>query len=217
ARDAPISSQPRNPLSPSSPALRLVNGVALATAPLKGACVTSGYGRRWGRLHKGVDLAPEAPGRPLPTIVAAADGVVREKRTYRGYGRTLVIDHGDGVFTRYAHLSRFAKGVGEGRRVAFGQPIGTLGASGGRRMGVHLHYEILTGAYREEKLAFALDGRDPLRAPGLVPPVDRDRRMRLTLREPDALAHAAPKDPGRSRSGRSPSGSRWRDWRNSDA
>lgn len=192
-----------------------VRGKLLATTPVRGVCVTSGFGRRWGRLHKGVDYAPrKRAGRP-PRIYAAADGVVREVRYYRGYGRTVVIEHGDGVFTRYAHLSRFAFGLREGRRVRFGRPLGRMGRSGRRRMGVHLHYEVLTGRYHETYRAFALKGNDPLGLPGVR---SAPRPVLVAAHRPRALdALAKPVKPRRAPArDRAPIGGR-AGWRNDDA
>ncbi len=186
-------------------------GVRVATAPTRGVCVTSGFGPRGGRLHKGVDYAPDpkvatagAGVDALPAIHAAADGVVREVRAYRGYGRTVVIDHGGGVHTRYAHLSRFAEGLREGDRVRFGQPIGRMGRSGRRGMGVHLHYELLIGAYRPDRLAFALDGRDPLAAAPATPPVGAVAGAAIA--KTDRAASHRPADPPSSRNPLAPPG-----------
>lgn len=71
-----------------------VNGVELAVAPSPGVCISSGFGTRDGRLHKGVDYWA-AQGNP---ILAAGPGVVAEM-TYRSdYGNMIVLDHGHGVY-----------------------------------------------------------------------------------------------------------------------
>ncbi len=123
-----------------------VRGVSIARAPTTG-CVSSGFGRRApGRPHEGVDLYT---GRPA-SVWAGADGAVTFVGRRRGYGLTVDVSHGDGVATRYAHLSRAT--VTEGVRVRRGDIIGRTGATG-NATAVHLHYEIL------------IDGRpvDPLR------------------------------------------------------
>jgi murein DD-endopeptidase MepM/ murein hydrolase activator NlpD len=103
---------------------------------------TSGFGRRrdpfTGRMtfHPGIDLAAP-PGAP---IYAPADGVVRRIRWDRGYGLVLEIDHGYGVATRYAHISKAAVKIGT--RVKRGQIIAYVGNTG-RSTGPHLHYEVL--------------------------------------------------------------------------
>ncbi|WP_341730696.1 peptidoglycan DD-metalloendopeptidase family protein [Microcoleus sp. EPA2] len=103
--------------------------------PAKGV-FTSGYGWRWGRMHKGIDVAG-----PIGTpIVAASDGVV----TYAqwndgGYGYLVEITHPDGTETIYAHNSRIL--VQKGQRVAQGEQISEMGSTG-NSTGPHLHFEI---------------------------------------------------------------------------
>ncbi|MEM1425091.1 MAG: peptidoglycan DD-metalloendopeptidase family protein [Cyanobacteria bacterium P01_H01_bin.130] len=103
--------------------------------PTKGV-FTSGYGWRWGRMHKGIDIA--APiGTP---IVAAADGeVVFSGWNSGGYGNLVDIRHADGSLTRYAHNSRNL--VKRGQKVRQGQLIAEMGSTG-RSTGPHLHFEI---------------------------------------------------------------------------
>jgi len=96
---------------------------------------TSGFGRRWGRMHNGADFA--APhGTP---IHATADGVVIEAGWSSGYGRLIKIRHEFGFETRYAHLSKIR--VKKGQKVSHGQHIGDMGNTG-RSTGTHLHYEV---------------------------------------------------------------------------
>ncbi len=96
---------------------------------------TSPFGMRWGRMHKGQDMA--APiGTP---IYATADGVVKWADWQSGYGRLIEIQHAFGMETRYAHLSAIY--VRKGQRVSRGDKIGAMGNSG-RSTGSHLHYEI---------------------------------------------------------------------------
>jgi len=88
-----------------------------------------------GAIHPGVDIdAPQ--GTP---VRAAADGVVLHAGMMSGYGRVVVIDHGNGIQTYYAHLSSFA--VIPGQEIRQGAVIGAVGASG-RATGSHLHYEV---------------------------------------------------------------------------
>lgn len=108
--------------------------------PVNGAIV-SGFGMRYhpilkvNRMHNGVDIA--APyGTP---IKAAAAGEVIFAGYRRGYGNTVIIDHGGGVATLYAHCSALA--VGEGAVVKQGQVIGYVGATG-LATGPHLHFEV---------------------------------------------------------------------------
>lgn len=98
------------------------------------ARVTSEYGRRWGRLHSGIDI----DGNTGDPIYASKGGVVIHAGWQGGYGRLVMIDHGDGVVTAYAHMSAFS--VGEGQRVDRGQRVGSVGSTG-NSTGSHLHFE----------------------------------------------------------------------------
>ncbi len=97
--------------------------------------ITSGYGRRHGRNHNGIDLDLNTGD----TVVSAFDGVVRMARYYYGFGYLLVIRHQNGLETVYAHLSKFLVIVGD--KVSAGQSIG-LGGNTGHSSGSHLHFEI---------------------------------------------------------------------------
>lgn len=98
--------------------------------------LTSGYGWRWGRMHKGIDIAADV-GTP---VVAAAPGVV----TYAswndgGYGNLVEITHSDGSVTVYAHNERIL--VEEGQEVEQGEQISEMGSTG-FSTGPHLHFEV---------------------------------------------------------------------------
>ncbi|MGD2179863.1 peptidoglycan DD-metalloendopeptidase family protein [Lusitaniella coriacea] len=98
--------------------------------------VTSGYGRRWGRMHKGIDIAGPT-GTP---IVAAAPGeVVTAGWNSGGYGNLVDIKHPDGSITRYAHNSRIL--VSKGQWVEQGERISLMGSTG-YSTGPHLHFEL---------------------------------------------------------------------------
>jgi hypothetical protein len=103
--------------------------------PAKGV-LSSGFGRRWGKMHKGIDIA--APiGTP---IVASAPGeVVAAGWNSGGYGNLVKIRHPDGSVTFYAHNSRVLVRTGE--EVAQGQQISEMGSTG-RSTGPHLHFEV---------------------------------------------------------------------------
>lgn len=102
--------------------------------PIKGR-VTSPYGWRWRRMHKGVDLKLYVGD----TVRAAFDGQVRiRKFDRRGYGYYYVVRHPNGLETVYGHLSGFI--AQKDQYVRAGQPIG-LGGSTGRSTGPHLHLE----------------------------------------------------------------------------
>lgn len=103
--------------------------------PISGGRYTSGFGRRWGRMHKGVDWAC-----PIGTTVyASCAGTVISASYNGGYGNNVVISHADGRLTRYAHNSKLL--VKAGQHVEQGEPI-TLSGSTGRSTGPHVHFEI---------------------------------------------------------------------------
>jgi murein DD-endopeptidase MepM/ murein hydrolase activator NlpD len=111
-------------------------------APIPGIEASSGFGRRIDpftqRLarHAGNDYtAPHGT-----SVLASAGGRVRRAGPYGAYGRTVEIDHGDGLVTRYGHVYRILVRVGD--IVLPGQPIATVGSTG-RSTGPHLHFEIL--------------------------------------------------------------------------
>jgi murein DD-endopeptidase MepM/ murein hydrolase activator NlpD len=101
--------------------------------PTRGT-VTSEYGNRWGRLHAGIDISA-----PTGTAIwAAKAGVVSFAGAQSGYGNTVIINHGGGMTTVYAHQSQIM--VGSGQSVSQGQRIGSVGNTG-RSTGPHLHFE----------------------------------------------------------------------------
>jgi murein DD-endopeptidase MepM/ murein hydrolase activator NlpD len=108
--------------------------------PVEGQ-VTGSFGERIdpfngeGAFHSGVDIG-SSYGAP---VVAPADGVVMLTETLGGYGKTIMVDHGNGISTRYGHLSGYA--VTAGQHVHRGDVIGYVGESG-RSTGPHLHYEV---------------------------------------------------------------------------
>jgi murein DD-endopeptidase MepM/ murein hydrolase activator NlpD len=97
--------------------------------------VTSNFGWRWGRMHEGIDIAAPS-GAP---VVAAAAGQGIYAAWMSGYGNLVVVDHGGGLATAYAHLSAY--GTGTGASVAQGQTIGYIGCTG-HCFGSHLHFEV---------------------------------------------------------------------------
>jgi murein DD-endopeptidase MepM/ murein hydrolase activator NlpD len=119
---------------------RAIDGIPqVVPAPVEN--ITSGFGYRrdpingQAAMHSGIDFSGEI-GAP---IFAAADGRVTFAGWHAGYGQTIEITHGNGMLTRYAHLSRI--GVGVGQEVAAGATIGGLGNTG-RSTGPHLHFEV---------------------------------------------------------------------------
>lgn len=134
-----------------------VEGVRLAIDPTPGACLSSGFGERNGRPHQGIDYFSPHGG----LIHAGGDGVVLEMKYRDDFGNMLLIDHGGGVYTRYAHLASFQKGLAVGSRVRKGGLIGLMGNTAGYPVPVHLHYEVLTGDYNTPKASFGLTPRNP--------------------------------------------------------
>lgn len=97
--------------------------------------VTSEYGPRWGRMHEGIDIA----GSHGDPIRSAESGRVDYAGWIRGYGNTIIVDHGGGMSTLYAHMHGFA--VTAGKTVSIGQVVGYVGNSGFSQ-GPHLHFEV---------------------------------------------------------------------------
>ena len=103
--------------------------------PTVGGYVSSQMGYRWGKMHKGIDIA-----RPSDKTIKAADnGVVVSAGWDGGYGNKIVIDHQNGLRTLYGHMSSINVTVGQ--TVSKGTAIGVMGATGDAT-GVHLHFEV---------------------------------------------------------------------------
>jgi len=103
--------------------------------PAKGV-LTSGYGYRWGRMHRGIDIAAPV-GTPI--FAAAAGVVISAGWNSGGYGYLVKIQHSDGSVTLYAHNNRIV--VREGQTVAQGQQIADMGSTG-YSTGPHSHFEV---------------------------------------------------------------------------
>lgn len=109
------------------------------------------------RAHKGVDYA--APhGTP---IRATANGKIQFLGTKGGYGRTVIMQHGDSYSTLYAHMSRFGSGIKRGQRVEQGQTIGYVGKTG-LATGPHLHYEFRINGIHRNPLTVDLPSALPI-------------------------------------------------------
>ena len=123
---------------------RRLGGTAL-TEPSGGQRVSSPFGirRYYGRssgggFHNGIDFE----GKTGMPIYAAADGTINHQGWYFNYGRTVKISHADNFESLYAHMSRFADGMGPGSRVKKGDLIGYVGSTG-RSTGPHLHFSVI--------------------------------------------------------------------------
>ncbi|KPN17565.1 hypothetical protein AO715_02030 [Xanthomonas sp. Mitacek01] len=130
--------------------------------PIQYARLSSRFGNRrhpvlgTSRMHKGVDYAAPT-GTP---IMAAGDARVQFRGVQGGYGNTVVLDHGRGHTTLYAHMSRFGN-VRQGQRIAQGTIIGYVGTTG-MSTGPHLHYEFRVNGVHRNPLQHTMPEPDPL-------------------------------------------------------
>jgi murein DD-endopeptidase MepM/ murein hydrolase activator NlpD len=114
--------------------------------PVNGT-VVSGFGMRWGRMHEGIDISAST-GTP---IWAAAAGTVIHSGWLGGYGNLVVVDHGDGLATAYAHTSSILVSVGQ--PVAQGETIALVGSTG-NSSGPHLHFEVRVNGVAVDPLLY---------------------------------------------------------------
>ncbi len=123
--------------------------------PTPSRVITSNFGRRWGRMHKGLDIKVYTGD----TIRSAFDGKVRMVQyEANGYGNYVVIRHPNGLETIYGHMSKHL--VRENQDVKAGTPIG-LGGNTGRSTGSHLHFETrLCGVALDPALMFDFKAQD---------------------------------------------------------
>ena len=108
--------------------------------------VTSGYGPRWGRMHTGIDISA-GTGTP---IRAAKAGTVISAGSNGGYGLAVVVDHGGGFSTLYAHMSSMSVSGGS---VSQGDVLGKVGCTGSCT-GPHLHFETRMGGSPQNPMGF---------------------------------------------------------------
>ncbi|MBU9710906.1 M23 family metallopeptidase [Evansella tamaricis] len=110
-------------------------GTGQLSWPAVGGYISSYMGNRWGRFHRGIDIA-----RPSNfNILAADNGTIKSAGWENGYGNTIRINHNNGMETLYAHLERIDVSVGQ--TVGKGQVIGKMGTTG-NSTGIHLHFEV---------------------------------------------------------------------------
>lgn len=137
--------------------------------PVANLSLTSTFGVRSdpfngrARMHSGIDI-PNPAGTP---VYATADGVVGRAERAGGYGNLVQIEHGNGLETRYGHLSRIL--VEANAHVHKGQLIGLVGSTG-RSTGPHLHYEVRVAGQAVNPVPF-VQGNDYLLALNTKPPV----------------------------------------------
>ncbi len=114
--------------------------------------------KKW-RAHRGVDYAAST-GTP---IRSTGSGRITHLGTKGGYGKVVMIQHGDKYTTVYGHMSRFARGLRSGSRVRQGQVIGYVGQTG-YATGPHLHYEFRVNGAHKNPLTIKLPKADPIPA-----------------------------------------------------
>ena len=115
--------------------------------PLMHLAVSSHFGHRWGRMHRGVDFKA-----PYGTAIYATQaGSVVYAGWEHGYGQLVIVDHGDGVRTKYAHCSRLNVAVGDW--VEKGDRIAKVGSTG-HSTGPHLHFEVVVNGQTKNPLAY---------------------------------------------------------------
>ncbi len=138
--------QPSTPSSPSTPPVVQPIGNGVLGWPVSGP-VVSGFGMRGGRMHEGIDIICST-GTP---VVASGAGTVIWAGWRGGYGNLVVVDHGGGLSTAYAHNSAFASSVGQS--VARGQVIAYAGTTGDSS-GPHVHFEVRVNGTAVDPLGY---------------------------------------------------------------
>ena len=139
---------------------------AFLRSPLEFSRISSGFSNRfhpilkqW-RAHKGIDYAAPTGTR----VRATGDGVVEQAgRHAGGYGNLVVLRHQSKYTTWYGHLSGFAKGIRKGARIAQGEVVGYVGATG-LATGPHLHYEFRINDVHQNPLRVVLPSAPPISA-----------------------------------------------------
>lgn len=125
-----------------APSGNAIVGTGQFTWPLPGCYkISSSFGPRWGRSHTGIDIVCQSGGVYGKSIVAADSGRVILSKYYSGYGNCIMIDHGNGFVTLYAHMKALSA-YKVGANVNKGTLIGYVGSSG-NVTGPHLHFEVI--------------------------------------------------------------------------
>lgn len=117
--------------------------------------VSSPFGWRGRRMHQGIDITG-VPGVNIngATVVAARAGTVELVGWHSSFGQQVIINHGNGIRTRYAHLqSNSTSGITRGQQVRAGQTIGRVGRTG-NATGPHLHFEVIVNGIPQNPLNF---------------------------------------------------------------
>ena len=122
------------------------SGNGILAWPVSGA-VVSGFGMRWGRMHEGIDITASMN----TPVHASAAGRVINAGWLGGYGNLVVVDHGGGLSTAYAHNTSFAVAVGD--TVSAGQVIAYSGSTGDSS-GPHVHFEVRVNGSAVDPLGY---------------------------------------------------------------
>lgn len=115
--------------------------------------ISSRYGSRSMGWHGGIDIVRPGGNSAGLTIIAADSGTVTSAGYHYSWGYNIVINHGNGLSTRYAHMIPGSFKVSTGQRVYAGQPIGRIGSSG-NVTGPHLHFEVMVNGNRVDPLPY---------------------------------------------------------------
>jgi murein DD-endopeptidase MepM/ murein hydrolase activator NlpD len=158
--------------------------------PIPYARLTSNFGTRRHpvlgrvRMHKGVDYAA-GTGTP---IMAAGDARVKFVGWKGGYGRVVMLDHGRGYTTLYAHMSQFGK-YKVGQRIPQGSVIGYVGSSG-MSTGPHLHYEFQINGVHRNPLSVTMPPPEPLSGAALAEFRSHTRNALARIREVENVIYS---------------------------
>ncbi|MCR8642980.1 peptidoglycan DD-metalloendopeptidase family protein [Paenibacillus sp. N1-5-1-14] len=131
--DEVVTQEPVNTVIKRGTKVIVGEGTGKFAWPIYGPSISSSFGQRWGKLHKGIDMTGNR------TIMAADHGVVEQAGFHHDYGNYVIINHKNGYKTVYMHMSQLT--TKRGAIVQKGDKIGVMGATG-QAFGVHLHFEI---------------------------------------------------------------------------
>jgi len=166
----------------------------LVRKPVMAGIMRSGFGIRrhpilgYTKMHTGVDWAAPT-GTP---VYSSGNGTIEKEGWESGYGKYIRIRHTNGYETAYGHLSAFARGIEEGKRVRQGQVIGFIGSTG-LSTGSHLHYEILVNGRFVDPMRIKLPRGRVLEGPMLASfEQERERLDGIMARKPARVASSAP-------------------------
>lgn len=150
-------------------ALACTQNIQYLIVPAQDACLLSGFGPRPqpgkpNKKHKGVDY--QGKGRRAVPVLAAADGTVVINKWREDMGHWIVLDHGEGIYTGYAHLQNASDKL-VGMTVNMEETLGMMGDTGSAARGLHLHVEFRKGDLKQPENGgyFALSPFDPYNYP----------------------------------------------------